>query len=695
MALPFAIILAALVPSAFVKEIPDFIRTNEVISIAEARARLIANHGERIFFRTSGTIIANRLEPSSHFILLDSTAATDVLCSCDDKWQVGDEVTLICTAKQSTFVHPTLRSEALEITVHQHTTPSEPSFIHPADLIGHRNDFNSVCIEGTVIDAFKDDRNAQWTILVLEQDDVQTMVWVHTENLGAAPLARIIDSEIRITGIVLPDLSNFYRARGPWVLATSSDSIKITRPQPTDPFNATAPYPHRQIRSGRVLATWNDNSLFLLCDDGQRLRIHLVKGHPLPHAGDFVRVAGFLRHTEFCTRLSNAISLTDKTGNHHLEDPSVIPADKLLLGKFGERQVNAKLNGQTIRISGKVLEFRSYGAGKSSCLLGIGSTPITVWTLPGSQQPETGSIVEATGICILEESTDMDTGIVRAAEFALALRDENDLRVLVAPPWWTPTRFFVLIAALILSLLAILVWNAVLRKIIARRSRELIKETIRSASAALRLEERTRLAVELHDTIAQDLTGASFEIKTVSRLATLAPERMFSHLEIVDRTLKSCRDNIRNCIWDLRTNTLDQKDLNQAIRIALSPHTGNATLQVRFNILRSRISEPTLHALMRIVRELAINAVRHGHATDIKVAGSIDGHALLFSVRDNGCGFDPDNVPGPQQGHFGLQGIRERIRKLNGTLTIDSSIGHGTRVAAKLNLHALQISQKT
>ena len=118
MALPFAIILAALVPSAFVKEIPDFIRTNEVISIAEARARLIANHGERIFFRTSGTIIANRLEPSSHFILLDSTAATDVLCSCDDKWQVGDEVTLICTAKQSTFVHPTLRSEALEITVH-------------------------------------------------------------------------------------------------------------------------------------------------------------------------------------------------------------------------------------------------------------------------------------------------------------------------------------------------------------------------------------------------------------------------------------------------------------------------------------------------------------------------------------------------------------------------------------------------
>lgn len=97
---------------------------------------------------------------------------------------------------------------------------------------------------------------------------------------------------------------------------------------------------------------------------------------------------------------------------------------------------------------------------------------------------------------------------------------------------------------------------------------------------------------------------------------------------------------------------------------------------------------------MRIVRELAINAVRHGHATDIKVAGSIDGQALLFSVRDNGCGFDPDNVPGPQQGHFGLQGIRERIRKLNGSMTIDSSIGHGTRVAVKLNLHTLQISQK-
>ena len=159
--------------------------------------------------------------------------------------------------------------------------------------------------------------------------------------------------------------------------------------------------------------------------------------------------------------------------------------------------------------------------------------------------------------------------------------------------------------------------------------------------------------------------------------------------ELAARTLDSCREELRNCIWDLRNQALEEQDMNAAIRRALQQHFEGAELSVRFNVPRARISDNTAHALMRIVRELAVNAVRHGQATALKVAGSleaIEDGRLLFSVSDNGCGFDPEKRPGIAEGHFGLQGIAERVRRFNGRLTVESAPGKGTRVAVSLRM---------
>ena len=74
------------------------------------------------------------------------------------------------------------------------------------------------------------------------------------------------------------------------------------------------------------------------------------------------------------------------------------------------------------------------------------------------------------------------------------------------------------------------------------------------------------------------------------------------------------------------------------------------------------------------------NAVRHGNASAIHIAGAFEGNRLLFSVADNGCGFSPSSVPGMDQGHFGIQGIRERVKSLGGDLKIASECGKGTKV---------------
>ena len=111
---------------------------------------------------------------------------------------------------------------------------------------------------------------------------------------------------------------------------------------------------------------------------------------------------------------------------------------------------------------------------------------------------------------------------------------------------------------------------------------------------------------------------------------------------------------------------------------------------MRFKVARGLLSDNALHTVLRVVRELTINAVRHGGATEIRIAGCIDGGSLLFSVRDNGCGFCPASAPGMREGHFGLQGIRERIESLEGTVEIESAAGRGTKVAISVPLPSVR-----
>ena len=97
-----------------------------------------------------------------------------------------------------------------------------------------------------------------------------------------------------------------------------------------------------------------------------------------------------------------------------------------------------------------------------------------------------------------------------------------------------------------------------------------------------------------------------------------------------------------------------------------------------------RHSDSQAHAVLSIVRELTANAICHGKAANVRIAGCLDGGRIVFSVRDDGTGFDPALCGGPTQGHFGLSGIRTRVKKLGGTLEIDSCQGKGTNVKVSI-----------
>ena len=279
----------------------------------------------------------------------------------------------------------------------------------------------------------------------------------------------------------------------------------------------------------------------------------------------------------------------------------------------------------------------------------------------------------------------------RIKGFMVVVRTPDDIRILSRPPWWTPGRLMAVIGTLLAALLGIFVWNRMLNRRAEKRGRELADERLAHVTSDLKVYERTRLAVELHDSLSQNLTGVSLAIRAANRLADSDPDGMRKSLGLAANTLDSCRDELRNCLWDLRNQTLEETDMNEAIRQTLAPHIGDAQLSIRFNVSRERLSDNTAHAILRIVRELATNAVRHGHATQIRIAGALEDGRLLFSVSDNGGGFDPQTAPGIRQGHFGLQGIRDRIDGFEGDFVLDSTPGKGTKATIAIRLKSSQM----
>ena len=150
--------------------------------------------------------------------------------------------------------------------------------------------------------------------------------------------------------------------------------------------------------------------------------------------------------------------------------------------------------------------------------------------------------------------------------------------------------------------------------------------------------------------------------------------------------LLSCRTELRRCLWDLRGDALETRDFEEAIAKTLYPILQTAKANICFKVRRADLADSVAHSVLCIIRELVANAVVHGTASSIQIAGALTDGTLTFSVSDNGRGFDPDTAAGLSEGHFGLAGIHDRVKRLNGTFSISSCAGSGAQATVTIFL---------
>jgi signal transduction histidine kinase len=198
------------------------------------------------------------------------------------------------------------------------------------------------------------------------------------------------------------------------------------------------------------------------------------------------------------------------------------------------------------------------------------------------------------------------------------------------------------------------------------------------------LAERTRIAREIHDNLAQQMSGISVQLEVVARTMPSGAEAARTHLDRARQQVRHGLAEARRYVWDLRSPALENNDLPTALSETARRVTNETAIQAQVEVNGTFRPLPPLvqDNLLRIGQEAMNNAVQHAQAQRIFVNLVFDARRVQLSVRDDGRGFDNQAAGNGRAGHFGLIGMRERAEQIGGTLSIHSTEGSGTEVVA-------------
>ena len=529
------------------------ITAEAIVTNAAELARLVYREQKtNVAFDISGTIpISKSVALTVSIYLADDSGG--VIVFGQDKLrpvalQAGDRIRARGHTRPYDFGQVVALCESIEIIGHGPSPKPVPVSIE--ELRSGRFDCRYVKLCGTLRDAFDDEVDGSYTYLVLTCEGKLLYTPAPRFKVGDG----MIGAEIEIAGIYDPKPGGGRRYMGPIVSVLSIDSIRLLKASDKDAFDVpvideTQNIGPMEIQAlgkrrafGTVLAAWRPNNILISTERGRPI-FATIANQPLPANGTSVEVAGLPETDLFSLTLSRAVWRPSK--NTPIAPKK--PQDRDFNILFGKPDENRRLipyfNGALVRVNGDVVGFESAEGHLAEISISDGKRILTVDTsmVPhAADSISVGCRIKATGVCVLETDNWRPSALFPPASgYRIVVRSPDEVRIVARPPWWTPGRLFMVIGILVAALAMLLLRMALKRH---------FGPIITKAKINARVGERTRLAVELHDSIAQNLTGVAMEIRSAKRAKTADPRGLDQHLDLAAATLDSCRSELRNCI---------------------------------------------------------------------------------------------------------------------------------------------------
>ena len=198
------------------------------------------------------------------------------------------------------------------------------------------------------------------------------------------------------------------------------------------------------------------------------------------------------------------------------------------------------------------------------------------------------------------------------------------------------------------------------------------------------LAERSRIARELHDTLAQSFTTILIQLEAAKDLPNGEKREAFVPLARARAVARESLAEARRAVWAMRPRALDESDLATALDRLVRELSASSSLALAFAVRGAPQPLPIRMEtdLLRVAQEALTNALRHSRASSVRVALTFAEADVTVMVEDDGRGLARQDARG--EGGFGLIGMRERVEGLGGKLLISSRPGRGTRIQAKV-----------
>ena len=213
------------------------------------------------------------------------------------------------------------------------------------------------------------------------------------------------------------------------------------------------------------------------------------------------------------------------------------------------------------------------------------------------------------------------------------------------------------------------------------------KEAVQAMKENVVLEERNRMAREIHDTLAQGFTGIVLQLEAGEQALEKDSAEVVEHMQKAKGLARESLQEARRSVWDLLPAALEQSPLEHVLQEEVRKFPALDGEKVTFTLsgVPRELPRNVQTALLRICQESLTNVRRHARATDVAVGLHFLPGFVRLQIRDNGAGLDSPGVgESGRGGSFGLIGMEQRALMLGGTLTLESKLGEGTLVEVAL-----------